>query len=71
MIKTKIYAPQYFPQIIIFLKEKKKYERLIQGQIIGHIDKHLSKYLCGYRKGYNTQHALISLIEKWKCMLVK
>ena len=25
----------------------------------------------GYRKGYNTQHALVSLIEKWKRTLDK
>ena len=24
--------------------------------------------MCGYRKGYSTQHALTSLIEKWRCM---
>ena len=23
-------------------------------------------YLCGYRKGFNSQHALISLIERWR-----
>ena len=33
------------------------------------IDQHLSPYLCGYRKGYSTQHALVSLIEKWKACL--
>ena len=22
--------------------------------------------MCGYRKGFSTQHALLSLIEKWK-----
>ena len=44
----------------------KIYERLIQKQIVGHIDKYLSPYMCGYRKGFNAQHALISLIEKWK-----
>ena len=27
---------------------------------------YLSPYLCGYRKGYSTEHALVSLIEKWK-----
>ena len=47
----------------------KVYERIMQRQITSHIDQHLSKYLCGYRKGYNTQHALLSLIEKWKRVL--
>ena len=22
---------------------------------------------CGFRKGYNTQHCLLSLLQKWKC----
>ena len=26
----------------------------------------LSPYQCGFRKGFNSQHCLISLIEKWK-----
>lgn len=26
----------------------------------------ISPYLCGYRKGYSAQHALITLLEKWK-----
>ena len=25
--------------------------------------------MCGYRKGFSTQHALLSLIEKWKKLL--
>ena len=49
----------------------KIYERVIQKQLLQHIDVHLSKYLCGYRKGYNAQHALVSLIEKWRDMLDK
>ncbi len=28
-------------------------------------------YLCGYRKGYNAQHALLSLLEKWRISLDK
>ena len=26
-------------------------------------------HVCGYRKGFSTQHALLSLIEKWKKVL--
>ena len=44
----------------------KVFERIIQKQFSSFIDKSLSPYLCGYRKGFNTQHALLSLIEKWK-----
>ena len=35
-------------------------------QITAYIEKYLSPYLCGYRKGYSCQHALVSMIEKWK-----
>ena len=38
----------------------------MQNQINLHIKSFLSPYLCGYRKGFNSQHALISLIEKWR-----
>ena len=49
----------------------KIYERVIQKQLLKYIDNHLSKYLCGYRKGYNAQHALVSLLEKWRNILDK
>ena len=26
----------------------------------------LSKYRCEFRKGFNTQHCLLSMLEKWK-----
>ena len=38
----------------------------MQNQINLHIKSFLSPYLCGYRKGFNSQHALISLIERWR-----
>ena len=38
-------------------------------QISFYIDQFLSPYMCGYRKGFSTQHALLSLIEKWKKVL--
>ena len=38
----------------------------MQNQINIHIKFFLSSYLCGYRKGFNSQHALISLIERWR-----
>ena len=41
----------------------------MQRQVNNYIVNHLSSYLCGYRKGYHTQHALVSLIEKWKKIL--
>ena len=41
----------------------------MQNEMNSFITQHLSKHLCGYRKGYNVQHALISMIEKWKSTL--
>ena len=49
----------------------KVFERLIQKQISIFIEQHLSKVLCGYRKGYSSQHALIALLEKGRCVLDK
>ena len=46
-------------------------EKLLQPQIIAFVETKLSPYLCGYRKGYSTQHALLSMLEKWKESLDK
>ena len=63
-------AKNYRP-ISVLPSVSKVYERLIQNQLMEHLNKYLSPFLCGYRKGYSTQHALTSLIEKWRCMLDK
>ena len=44
----------------------KVFERIVQKQISSSIGKFIFPYLCGYRNGFNTQHAFLSLIEKWK-----
>ena len=49
----------------------KPFERFMQRQIGAFMDIYLSPYLCGYRKGFNAQHALLSLIEKWRISLDK
>ena len=49
----------------------KVFEKLLQKQVAGFIDERLYKYMFGYRKGYNTQHALLTLLEKWKIILDK
>ena len=41
----------------------------MQKQIRFYIDQFLSPYMCGYRKSFTTQHALLTLIEKWKKVL--
>ena len=38
----------------------------MQNQVINHVNTFHSPYLCGYTKGFSTQHALLSLLEKWK-----
>ena len=44
----------------------KSIEKLMRNQINLHIKSFSSPYLCGCRKGFNSQHALISLIERWR-----
>ena len=44
----------------------KVFEKLMQNQINLHIKSFLLPYLCSYREGFNSQHALISLIERWR-----
>ena len=38
----------------------------MQKQINDFIVSFLSPYLCCYRKGFNTQHAVLTLVEKWR-----
>ena len=49
----------------------KIFEKLLQPQILAFVETKLSPYLCGYRKGYSAQHALLSMLEKWKVTLDK
>ena len=44
----------------------KNYEKCIYDQIQLFFDSILPKYQCGFCRGYNSQHCLITLIEKWK-----
>ena len=46
-------------------------ERTLEVQISKYIKNFLSPYLCGYRKGYSTQHAILTLVEKWKEIIDK
>ena len=49
----------------------KLFEKLMQYQISAYMEKFLSPFLCGYRKGYSAQHALLSMLEKWRISLDK
>ena len=46
----------------------KVYERVLKDQINPFFHEILSKILCGFRAGYSTQHILIRLLEKWRCL---
>ena len=49
----------------------KVFERVIYKRIDNFIKNKLSVKLCGFRKNYNTQHSLISMLEKWKASFDK
>ena len=49
----------------------KIFEKTMQKQMGSYMDAFLSPFLCGYRKGFNAQHALISMLEKWRVSLDK
>ena len=57
--------------ISILPTTSKIFERIIQTQVSNFMHNHLSPILCGYRKGFSSQHALISLLEKWRMILDK
>ena len=59
--KAKNYRP-----VSALPRVSKIFERLMDKQISFYIDQFLSPCTCGYRKGFSTQHALLSLTEKWK-----
>ena len=44
----------------------KVYEKIMFKQISDFFEEFLSKYQCGFRKGFNSQHCLVSMLEKWK-----
>ena len=44
----------------------KVFERCIYKQMSQFFEGIISKYQCGFRKGHSAQHALISLLEKWR-----
>ena len=63
--KSKISKDNYRPASILS-NISKIYERCLHDQVQVFFDSVLSKYHCGFQRGYNTQHCLITLIEKWK-----
>ena len=49
----------------------KVFEEIMQAQISDYMETFLSPFVCGYRKGYIAQHALLSMLEKWRISLDK
>ena len=60
LLNKENYRPVSVLPIILKVFEK------LENQINLHIKSFSSSFLCGYRKGFNSQHALISLIERWQ-----
>ena len=47
----------------------KVFEKLLSLQINVFFENKFSKVLCGFRAKHNTQHALVTLLQKWKACL--
>ena len=58
-------AKNYRP-VSVLPYASKLYERILKEQIDPSMNIFLSNKLCGYRKGFSAQHALITMIEKWR-----
>ena len=43
----------------------------MQRQITAYVEDFLSPFWCGYRNGFSAQHALLSMLEKWRNSLDK
>ena len=63
--KSKTSKENYRP-ISILPNITKIYERCLYNQMQTYFDNILSKYQYAFHKGFNTQHFLVSMIEKWK-----
>jgi len=58
--------PENYRPISVLSSTSKVFERVLHDQINSKMNGILSSKLCGYRKGFGSQHALISMIEKWR-----
>ena len=57
---------EHYRPVSVLSYASKVFERIIHDQVNIKMNAHLSKNLCGYRKGFSTQHALITMLEKWR-----
>ena len=69
--KNNLLSKESYRPFIVLPTISKVFEKLMQNQIYLHINSFLWPYLCHYRKGFNSQHALTSLIERWRKSLLE
>ena len=69
--KNNLLSKESYRPFIVLPTISKVFEKLMQNQIYLHINSFLWPYLCHYRKGFNSQHALISLMERWRKSLLE
>ena len=60
----------YRPTSVLF-HVSKDFERIMSERIEGFMKDKLSNLLTGFRKNHNTQHCLMSMLERWKKTLHK
>ena len=70
IFKKKDFIENYTP-VSVLPTVFKIFERILQKQISDYIEKLLSPFLCRNRRGFSTQHALLTLIERWRFCLEK
>ena len=68
--KNNLLSKENYRPVSVLPIISKLFEKLMQNQINLHIKSFLSSFLCGHRKGFNSQHALISLTERWRKSLI-
>ena len=53
------------------LQYQEFFEKLLCDELLDYVKDKFSPLLCGFRKQFSKQHALVRLIERWKCCLDK
>ena len=64
-------CPEKYRPVSVLTHTGKVFEKEMFEQVSDKMKGILSDNLCGYRKGFSTQHALISMTEKWRKSLDK
>ena len=64
---TPVYKKGNYRPASMLTNISKVFERYVYNQMSQFFEGIISKYQCGFRKGHSAQHALILLLEKWRC----